>query len=45
MLIAIIDFDLKELEEFKEMETIWKIINSKSLMDKARDIAKQKYGI
>ncbi len=29
VLIAIIDFELEELEEFKEMETIWKIIETK----------------
>ena len=30
MLIAIIDFDLKETEELKEMETIWKLIETKN---------------
>ncbi len=29
VLVAIIDFELEELEEFKEMETIWKIIETK----------------
>ena len=29
VLIAIVDFDLKEIKEFKEMETIWRIIETK----------------
>ncbi len=29
ILVSIIDFDLKEIEDFEEMETIWKIIETK----------------